>query len=90
MTGMSTAPIWYTAEQLCALLSVKNPATIFRWARAGKIPPPRRMGYRTSRWRADEMAVVLAEGAQAPGTYAGEPGGAAKRRPKKARPPAKG
>lgn len=47
-------PAWLSDRDLALRYSVSR-ITIWRWARAGNIPKPRKLAANTSRWSADEI-----------------------------------
>jgi excisionase family DNA binding protein len=57
-----------TVSQLAAYLQVTR-QTIWRWVKEGRLPPPQRIGARSSRWTPGQLAGVipgLAPGGQPP------------------------
>lgn len=43
---------------VCALFSIA-PATAWRWAKAGQLPAPRKIGRRVSAWNVGELRAAL-------------------------------
>lgn len=54
-------PVWLTAKELARHLAVSL-RTIRRWHKAGRLPPPLKLGG-TFRWRGDVIAAWLTRGA---------------------------
>jgi predicted DNA-binding transcriptional regulator AlpA len=48
-----------SARSLAAMLSVSQ-VTIWRWAKDGMLPAPRKLGEGTTRWNVGEVRVALA------------------------------
>ncbi|TQE98740.1 MAG: DNA-binding protein [Spiribacter salinus] len=56
-------PVWHPVEMVADRYGV-TPMTVWRWARAGQIPKPKKIGGNTTRWYGpalDEHDQKLAE-----------------------------
>lgn len=53
-------PAWLSDRDLAVRYGV-NRITVWRWARSGVIPKPRKIGPNTSRWSASEIEAHDAE-----------------------------
>lgn len=51
----------YCASEIADLLSV-SPKTVYKMAKAGSFPKPRKIGGRLLRWRRSDLAKFLEEG----------------------------
>jgi predicted DNA-binding transcriptional regulator AlpA len=51
---------YYTAADLAKRYKVHK-ITIFKWVRAGRLPPPDKLAPNTTRWRSDRIAKHEAE-----------------------------
>jgi excisionase family DNA binding protein len=63
-TGVDTAPILISAEELAKLMQVSE-RTLWRLLSAGKVPQPVRIG-RNTRWRYAEVREWIERGCPAP------------------------
>jgi predicted DNA-binding transcriptional regulator AlpA len=47
-------------KELAAFFKISR-VSVWRWAREGRLPAPRKLGPNTTRWDADEVREVLAK-----------------------------
>lgn len=50
-----TNSLWLSDADVALRYSLKSRITVWRWAKAGLIPKPRRIGPNTTRWYAPEL-----------------------------------
>lgn len=78
-----TTPQYVSDRDLAAMYSVSQ-LTIWRWAKAGRIPAAEKLGPNTTRWNLAEVQAALAKAAEAdagkrtPGNIAAQAAYAAK------------
>jgi len=57
MNAPATNPIWLSDLQLAQRYGVSR-VTIWRWAKEGRIPSPRKIGPNTTRWSRAELDAL--------------------------------